>query len=69
MDAMQLGRTMMSESGNLKDDKQSCDWARIGQLLTQLGSPKMPRTIRDLKPSDRSIVIEAVKALQARASY
>ena len=68
MNAQQLGREMMSRSGDLKDDRQSCDWARIGQILTMLGTPKMPKTIRDLQIEDRNIIVEAVRALQARAS-
>jgi hypothetical protein len=68
MNAQQLGREMMSRSGDLKDDRQSCDWARIGQILTMLGTPKMPKSIRDLRAEDRSVVIDAIKALQARSS-
>ena len=68
MNAQQLGREMMSRSGDLKDDRQSCDWARIGQILTMLGTPKMPKTVRDLRAEDRNIIVEAVRALQARAS-
>ena len=64
MNAQQLGREMMSRSGDLKDDRQSCDWARIGQILTMLGTPKMPKTVRDLKLEDRSIVIDAINTLQ-----
>jgi len=65
MNAQQLGREMMSRSGDLKDDRQSCDWARIGQILTMLGTPKMPKTVRDLKLEDRSIVIDAINTLQS----
>ena len=68
MNAQQLGREMMTHSGDLKDDRQSCDWARIGQILTMLGTPKMPKTMRDLRAEDRNIIVEAVRALQARAS-
>jgi hypothetical protein len=68
MNAQQLGREMMSRSGDLKDDRQSCDWARIGQILTMLGTPKMPKTVRDLRPEDRTVVIEAIRTLQARSS-
>ena len=68
MNAQQLGREMMSRSGDLKDDRQSCDWARIGQILTMLGTPKMPKTVRDLRAEDCNIIVEAVRALQARAS-
>ena len=68
MNAQQLGREMMTRSGDLKDDRQSCDWARIGQILTMLGTPKMPKSIRDLRAEDRSVVIDAIKALQARSS-
>ena len=68
MNAQQLGREMMTRSGDITDDRQSCDWARIGQILTMLGTPKMPKTVHDLGPEDRSIVIEAVRALQARSS-
>lgn len=68
MNAQQLGREMMSRSGDLKDDRQSCDWARIGQILTMLGTPKMPKSMRDLRAEDRNIIVEAVRALQARAS-
>ena len=67
MDAIQLGRTMMNESGNLKDDKQCCDWARIGQMLTQLGTPRMPRTIKDIQADDRMIIVDAIKTLQLRS--
>jgi hypothetical protein len=66
MDAMQLGREMMSRSGDLKDDKQCCEWARIGQLLTQLGTPRMPKTFRDMRREDRQVVLDAIKALQNR---
>ena len=68
MNAQQLGREMMSRSGDLKDDRQSCDWARIGQILTMLGTPKMPKTVRELRTDDRKIVIEAMNALRTRAS-
>jgi hypothetical protein len=68
MNAQQLGREMMSRSGDLTDDRQSCDWARIGQILTMLGTPKMPKSVHDLRPEDRSIVVEAARALQARSS-
>ena len=68
MNAQQLGREMMIRSGDLKDDRQSCDWARIGQILTQLGTPKMPKTVRELRTDDRKIVIEAMNALRTRAS-
>ena len=68
MNAQQLGREMMICSGDIKDDRQSCDWARIGQILTMLGTPKMPKTVRDMKPEDRTVVIEAIRALQAHSS-
>jgi hypothetical protein len=68
MNAQQLGREMMTHSGDLTDDRQSCDCARIGQILTMLGTPKMPKSIRDLRAEDRSVVIDAIKALQARSS-
>jgi hypothetical protein len=66
MDTMELGREMMSRSGDLKDDKQCCEWARIGQMLTQLGTPKMPKTFFDMQAKDRMVVLDAVKALQKR---
>jgi hypothetical protein len=66
MNPQQLGREMMIRSGDLKDDRQSCDWARIGQLLTQLGTPKMPKTMRDMRPEDKKIVRDAVLVLQAK---
>jgi len=65
MNAQQLGREMMTRSGDITDDRQSCDWARIGQILTMLGTPKMPKTVRDLKLEDRSIVIDAINTLQS----
>jgi hypothetical protein len=66
MDAMKLGREMMDASGDLQDDKQCCDWARIGQLLTQLGTPMMPKSINDLKAEDKEIVIDALTRIRAR---
>jgi hypothetical protein len=66
MNTMQLGREMMKHSGDLKDDRQCCDWARIGQILTQLGTPHMPRSLRELKMADRRVVIHAFKTLQSR---
>lgn len=64
MDATQLGREMMTRSIDLADDRQCCDWARVGQLLTQLGAPRMPKTVRDLSARDRKVVLDAIKALQ-----
>jgi len=68
MNAQQLGREMMSRSGDIKDDRQSCDWARIGQILTMLGTPKMPKSVLDMRAEDRKIVVDAVKALQNKNS-
>jgi len=68
MNTQQLGREMMTRSGDINDDRQSCDWARIGQILTMLGTPKMPKTVREMKPEDRQVVIDAIAALQARSS-
>ena len=68
MNAEQLGREMMTRSGDITDDRQSCDWARIGQILTMLGTPKMPKSVRDLRPEDRTIVIDAIKSIQSRVS-
>ena len=68
MNAQQLGREMMIQSGDIRDDRQSCDWARIGQILTMLGTPKMPKTVRDLRAEDRQIVIDAITELQSRGS-
>jgi hypothetical protein len=66
MNAQQLGREMMSRSGDIKDDRQSCDWARIGQVLTMLGTPKMPKSFREMNPEDKKIVAEAIRSLQER---
>ena len=68
MNAQELGREMMLRSGDLKDDRQSCDWARIGQILTMLGTPKMPKTIRELKTADKTIIADAIRTLNARLS-
>lgn len=68
MDHMTLGRDMMIASGDLQDDKQCCDWARIGQILTQLGLPRMPKTIHDMRQEDQTIIADAVKALQQRST-
>ena len=64
MNAQQLGREMMTRSGDITDDRQSCDWARIGQILTMLGTPKMPKTVRDMKLEDRTVVMDAITTLQ-----
>jgi len=64
MNAQQLGREMMTRSGDITDDRQSCDWARIGQILTMLGTPKMPKTVRDMKLEDRTVVMNAITTLQ-----
>ena len=64
MNAEELGRTMMHRAGDLIDDRQCCDWARVGQILTQLGSPRMPKTIRDLSSMDQGIIIDAIRQLQ-----
>lgn len=66
MDAAQLGRTMMITSGDLPDDKQCNDWARIGQVLTQLGTPRMPKTMHDLSSADQQVVIDAIRYLQSK---
>lgn len=67
MDTMKLGREMMIVSGDLSDDTQSCNWARIGQILTQLGAPRMPRSIMDMNAKDREIIAEAIKSLQEKS--
>jgi len=64
VNAQQLGREMMTRSGDITDDRQSCDWARIGQILTMLGTPKMPKTVRDMKLEDRTVVMDAITTLQ-----
>lgn len=68
MDHMNLGREMMIASGDLQDDKQCCDWARIGQMLTQLGAPRMPKSINDMRPDDQRVIADAIKALQQRSA-
>lgn len=67
MDHMELGREMMIASGDLQDDKQCCDWARLGQILTQLGAPRMPKSVNDLRLDDQRIIADAIKALQQRS--
>jgi len=67
MNPQQLGREMMTRSGDLNDDRQSCDWARIGQILTMLGTPKMPKSVQDLRAEDRKIVADAVRQLQPKS--
>lgn len=64
MDATWLGREMMTKSIDLSDDKRCNDWARVGQMLTQLGTPRMPKTMRDMDPSDRRVVEDALRSLQ-----
>lgn len=66
MDTAELGRKMMELSGDLADDRQCCDWARLGHMLTLLGTPKMPKTVNDLKPQDQQIVMHALRLLQAK---
>lgn len=61
-----LGRAMMAQAGDIEDDRQCCDWARVGQILTQLGSPRMPRTVQQLAIKDRQIIAQAVKLLQSK---
>lgn len=68
MNAEELGRTMMHRAGDLMDDRQCCDWARVGQILTQLGSPRMPKTVRELSVIDQDIVIDAIRQLQTNNS-
>ncbi len=63
MDTTQLGREMMTKSIDLVDDKQCNDWARVGQMLTQLGTPRMPKTLRDMDPDDRQVVEDAIRSL------
>ena len=67
MDTMKLGREMMIVSGDLSDDTESCNWARIGQILTQLGAPRMPRSVMDMPTKDREIIADAIKSLQERS--
>lgn len=66
MNAVELGREMMDASGSLTDDKQCCDWARVGQILTQLGTPMMPTTVNDLAQTDQQVVIDALRLLGNR---
>lgn len=67
MNVTQLGREMMMKSVDLQDDRECCDWARVGQILTQLGTPRMPKTVRDLSKRDKQVVLDAIKALQNSA--
>jgi hypothetical protein len=67
MNAVELGREMMDASGTLNDDRQCCDWARVGQILTQLGAPMMPATVNDLNPKDRQVVVDALRMLQSKS--
>ena len=68
MNAQELGRTMMYRAGDLTDDKLCCDWARVGQILTQLGTPRMPKTMHDLSNADRDVVVDAIRQLQLNNS-
>lgn len=64
MNAEELGRAMMHKAGDLTDDRQCCDWARVGQMLTQLGTPRMPKTVKELNNIDQSIIIDAIRQLR-----
>ena len=65
INAQELGREMMNMAGDLRDDRQCCDWARVGQILTQLGTPKMPRSMSDMRNEDKQIAYDAAKAILA----
>ena len=64
MNAQEIGRAMMNGAGDLQDDRRCCDWARVGQILTQLGTPRMPKTMTDLPQTDRDVVLDAIRQLQ-----
>jgi hypothetical protein len=66
MNATDLGRLMMIKSGDIKDDTKCCEWARVGQILTQLGTPRMPASYMQMNTRDQAVVLDALKSLQIK---
>jgi hypothetical protein len=62
-----LGRAMMEKAPTLKNDKKCNDWARVGELLTTLGSPFAPKSFGALPATERAIAKAAYEELEQQA--
>lgn len=60
-----LGRYMIQNAAKFADDVQSNDWARVGQLLTGLGTPFAP-SLAEFSTQDRAVVSQAVAVVTGR---
>jgi hypothetical protein len=60
-----LGRYMIQNAAKFADDVQSNDWARVGQLLTGLGTPFAP-SLAEFSTQDRAVVSQAVAVVTGK---
>jgi hypothetical protein len=63
LDTANFGRLMMARSGTLPDDALCNAFARVGNMLTQIGQPRAPRSISDMSAEDRAVLTKAVELL------
>jgi hypothetical protein len=63
---VRLGRFMIVNAPQFADDVTCNRWARVGQLLTELGMPFAPR-LREFSSEDQSVVREAAAVMVGRA--
>ena len=62
---VKLGRYMITTAPRFADDVQFNRWARVGQLLTELGMPFAPR-LREFGNEDQLTVREAAAVMTGR---
>lgn len=64
---VKLGRYMITTAPRFADDAQFNRWARVGQLLTELGMPFAPR-LREFGAEDQATVREAAAVMSGRVA-
>lgn len=54
-----LGVAMMEEAPKIKDDETCNSFARVGELITHLGTAFNPPNISKVSEEDRKVVVKA----------
>ena len=60
-----LGRYMIAYAPKFADDVQCNNWARVGQLLTGVGTPFAP-SLAEFAPEDRVVIQEAAAVVMGK---
>lgn len=62
-----LGRFMIKTAPCFADDVQFNTWARVGQMLTEVGTP-FGKTLAEFVPDDLTVVKQAAAVVTGKAS-